>query len=79
MPGQSYTLVLFGMHRRDMVLSRILDSALAQIPDLAGQLVAVAGCFSAESLEILRARQAIVLQLAEFHWTDESFLAMQRR
>jgi hypothetical protein len=73
LPGQAYTLLLFRNDRRDVILSRVVASALAEVVEPAGRLVAVGGCFTAEGLELLRAQQAMVLQLAEFHWTDESY------
>ncbi|MHC5539575.1 hypothetical protein ACYOEI_15260 [Singulisphaera rosea] len=35
--------------------------------------MAVGGCFTAEGLELLQARQAVILRLNDFHWTDESY------
>jgi hypothetical protein len=54
----------------------VVESALAEVAEPAGQIVAVGGCFTAEGLALLVARQAMVLQLAEFHWTDESYQAI---
>jgi hypothetical protein len=77
LPYGPYTLLLFRSDRRDVVLSRVVRSALAEVAEPAGQLAAVGGCFTAEGLEQLRARRAIILQLAEFHWTDESYQAIR--
>ena len=77
LPDRSYTLLLFRNDRRDVVLSRVVESALAEAAEPDGRVVAVGGCFTAEGLELLRAREAMVLQLAEFHWTDESYQAVR--
>ena len=77
MPGPFYTLVLFRNDRNDVVLSRAVESAISDIADVAEPVVAVGGCFTAEGLELLRARQATVLQLSEFYWTDESYRAIR--
>ena len=74
-----YTLLLFRNDRDDVILSRSVKSALADVANESGPLVAVGGCFTAEGLELLQARQAIILQLAEFFWTDESYLAIRTR
>jgi hypothetical protein len=79
LPEPQYTLLLFRLARNDVVLSRVVQSALAEVADVAGPLVAVGGCFTAEGLELLRARQATVLELSEFHWTDESYRTVRER
>ncbi len=78
LPQEQYTLLMFRSNRRDVVLSKVVESALAKVGDTAGQLVAVAGCFTAEGLELLQARQTLILVLSEFHWTDESFQAIRQ-
>jgi hypothetical protein len=80
LPAGPYTLLLFRSDRRDVVLSRVVAAALASVPsDDRGHLVAIGGCFTAEGLELLRARGAIILQLAEFHWTDQSYQAIREQ
>jgi hypothetical protein len=79
LPEPHYTLLLFRNDRRDVVLSRTVESALTEAGDEAGPLVAVGGCFTAEGIELLRARHAMVLQLAEWHWTDKSYQAIRDR
>jgi hypothetical protein len=61
------------------VLSRVVESALAEVADSAEPLVAVGGCFTVEGLEMLRERHAVTLQLSEFHWTDDSFKTIRDR
>jgi hypothetical protein len=66
------------MDQRDVVLSRVVESALRSFDVSGGEtLVAVAGCFTAEGLELLRAMSAIILQMNEWHWTDESYLRIR--
>lgn len=79
LPDPPYTLLLFRNDRNDVVLSRAVGAALADVAGEPEALVAVGGCFTAEGLELLRARQASVLQLSEFHWTDESYRAIRER
>jgi hypothetical protein len=79
LPSGSYTLLLFRNDRRDVVLSRVVRSALAEVVEPVGQLVAVGGCFTAEGLELLQARQGLVLQLSEFLWTDDSYQAIREQ
>jgi hypothetical protein len=77
LPEQEYTLLLFRNERRDVVLSRTVDAALVEVVDPAQPLIVVGGCFTAEGIEMLRRRKAIVLQLSEFYWTDESYQAIR--
>jgi hypothetical protein len=71
---QSYTLVLFRSAREDVVLSSVVASALADVNDMVGTVVAVGGGFTVEGLALLRARKCIILTLSDFYWTDESYL-----
>lgn len=74
-----YSLLLFRNDRNDVVLSRAVEAALADAASESGTLVAVGGCFTVEGLELLRGRRAVVLQLSEFHWTDESYRTIRER
>jgi hypothetical protein len=56
----SYTLLKFRSAREDVVLSRVVKSALSRIEGNE-QLVAVAGEFTMEALALLHGRGAIVL------------------
>lgn len=80
LPPGPYTLLVFRSDRRDVVLSRVVQSALDREAITDGQqLVAVAGCFTAEGLELLRERRAIILQTSEWHWTDDSYKCIRER
>jgi hypothetical protein len=79
LPEPSYTLLLFRNDHNDVVLSRAVKSALDHVASEAAPLLAVGGCFTAEGLALLRGRQATVLQLSDFHWTDDSYQAIRQR
>lgn len=79
LPGAAYTLLLFRNDRNDVVLSRAVESALDDVAGETDPLVVVGGCFTSEGLELLRARRAMVLQLSEYYWTDESYRAIRER
>lgn len=79
LPGPPYTLLLFRSDRNDVIMSRVVEAALSDVIAESETLIAVAGCFTAEGLEILHARRAAVLQLSEFYWTDESYQAVRNR
>ena len=73
-------MLLFRCSREDVVLSRVVKSALTKLAEGSGEkIVAVAGCFTADSVQLLQQRGAVVLQLCEFHWTDESYDSIRRR
>ncbi len=72
-----YTLLLFRTDRNDVVLSRTVESAMADVADVAEPVIAVGGCFTTEGLELLRERGAMILQLSEYYWTDESYRAIR--
>ena len=76
---EEYTLVVFRHNREDVILSPTVRTALAELPEMPGTVVVIGGCFTAEALEILAAMRAIVLQLRDFHWTDESYKRLRVR
>ena len=79
LPEPPYTLLLFRNDRNDVVMSRAVEAALEDLVGEAERLVAVGGCFTAEGQELLLSRRATVLQLSEFHWTDDSYRAIRER
>lgn len=74
LPGDDITLLLFPHDREDVVLSRAVRSALDDLRDGGQAIVAVAGCFTTEAAQLLRAKHATILQLSSYEWTDESYL-----
>jgi hypothetical protein len=79
LPARSYAIVLFRNTREDVVLSTVVESALAEVDDLNETLVAIGGGFTFEGLELLRARKCIILTLSDFYWTDASYRAIRER
>ena len=79
LPEQSYALVLFRTAREDIILSNVVESALGDVDELDGTIVAVGGGFTFEGLELLRARKCIILALSDFYWTDASYRAVRER
>ena len=71
-----YTMLKFRSAREDVVLSRVVQDALSRIEGN-DHLVAIGGSFTMEALDLLQARGAVVLQLSEFCWTDERYLAIR--
>ena len=78
MKNVQFTLVLFPHDRSDVVLSRVVEKALSQVSIEENPVVA-GGCFTLEGLERLRARNAVVLALSDFYWTDDSYLAIREK
>lgn len=74
LPGTTFALATFARGDRYVVLSRLVRKALDALAESAGeQLIAAAGSFTAEGLELLQTRRAIVLQLREPSFTDDSY------
>lgn len=68
------TLVIFPHNRKDVVKSSVVQKALAKIRiDTVNNLVVVGGCFSLESVDILKKHEAHFLSLSEFPWTDSRY------
>ena len=72
-----YTLLKFRSAREDVVLSRVVADALSHVQDEAAKLVAVGGSFTLEGAELLRARNAVIMQLSDFGWSDDRFIAIR--
>ena len=72
------TLITFPHDRRDVVKSSLVVKALKKLnPDTGGNLVALGGCFSLESVELLQNVNALLLCLSEFNWSDERHTAIK--
>jgi hypothetical protein len=77
--SNNFTLIVFDHDREDVVLSPVVRRAVERIPlEDSSKLVAVAGCFTLEALEVLAARSAIVLELSSYGWTDDSIKAIRQ-
>jgi hypothetical protein len=77
--SDNFTLILFDHDREDVVRSQVVRRAVEKIPfEDSSRLVAVAGCFTLEALDILAARSAIVLELSSYAWTDDSIKAIRQ-
>ena len=71
-----YAVVLFRSNNHDIVLSRVAKSALDKIPE--GEQIVAIGSFTAEALEVLESRDAIILLVSDFHWTDDSWRSVHK-
>jgi len=68
------TLIVFPHNRNDVVKSTLVNKALNKINlDAVDNLVALGGCFTKESVAILKSCGAMFLNLSEFNWTDERY------
>jgi hypothetical protein len=71
-----YTLLVFRSTVR-VVHSSTVEHALKDVDPAAERILAAATGFTANALEILRSRNALILSLDDFHWTDESHDAVK--
>jgi hypothetical protein len=69
---------VFGTAKDEIVLSGAVRRALDRLQLAEGEMVAAAPGFTAEALDLLRARGATILTLGDFHWTDASFQAVRQ-
>jgi hypothetical protein len=77
--SNDFTLLLFDHAPEDVVLSPVVRRALEKIPvEDSSKLVAVAGSFTLEAIELLAARSAIVLEIYFYGWTDDSIKAIRQ-
>ncbi len=76
--GIQYHLILFGGPNDDVVVSGVVKRALEHLPPEAAELVAAGAGFTAEALELLRGRGAVIYTLGDFHWTDASFQSVRQ-
>jgi hypothetical protein len=67
-----YTIVQFPLSRH-VVRSPAVAEALTGV-GIKEPIIAVARCFTAEALDLLRLRGAHVLATNWFHWTDSSYV-----
>jgi hypothetical protein len=77
LPHELYTLVVFSGAKDEVVQSGTVRKALA---DVAGgqPILAVATGFSGESHDVCRARDAEIVVLSEFEWTDGSYQSVRQ-
>ena len=72
-----YAVLLFRHDRKDVVLSRVVNQALSHLGDVGRQkVIAIGGCFTAESQALLKDRGIEFYQLSDFHWTDASYTSI---
>jgi len=76
LPTGPFTLLLFRNGREDVVLGRTVGAALDRVND-SEQLVAVGGSFTEEAVVLLRLRQALILQLDSWVWTDARYTSLR--
>ena len=76
--GARYHLLLFGSAKDEVVLSGIVSRCLERLPPDQAELVAAGYGFTAEALGLLRARDATIYSLSDFHWTDTSFQSIRQ-
>lgn len=75
--GHTYTVVLFAHDRtRSVVTSAHVRRALARIPE-DESVLAVGWDFTLEATSLLNGRDAAIVRMGEFGWTDESYNALR--
>ena len=72
LPRSSYHLIVFATSKESVVLSGTVAKALKDVPESAQVVVAGSG-FTSEGLDLLRKRQAAILTISDFDWTDDSY------
>lgn len=76
--SEKCTLITFPHNRKDVVKSGLVEKALKKLKEnKSGSLVVVGGCFSLESVALLKGKSAVFLNLSEFPWRDESHTAIK--
>jgi hypothetical protein len=76
--GNRYHLLLFGAAKDEVVSSGVVKRGLERLPPNEAELVAAGPGFTAEALELLRARDATIYALSDFHWTDAGFQSIRQ-
>jgi hypothetical protein len=71
-----YTVLIFRSTVR-VVHSSTVEYALKDVGSEAERILAVATGFTADAREILRVRNALILTLNDYYWTDESHDAIK--
>jgi len=69
--AQPYTLLVFSGSKDEVVQSGVVRRALDDVT-IGKPLLAVATGFTVESQDALRKRDAEILALSDFQWTDDS-------
>ena len=67
-----FTLLVFPTQRKNKILSGAVSHALVEVP-VTERLVAFGGCFTLESLALLKERGAEIFAADDFPWTDGGF------
>jgi hypothetical protein len=77
-PGLRYTVILFAHDRQHggVVSSAVVRRALARVPSQVS-LLAVGADFTKEASELLHGREANIVRIGEFGWTDASYHALR--
>ncbi|KQN98976.1 hypothetical protein [Paenibacillus sp. Leaf72] len=71
---EKITIIVFKTDRNNVVLSNTVEAALSN-EDLNNQIniVVFGGCFTIESIQLLRDRDISYISISDFLWTDESY------
>jgi len=75
----SCSLIEFKQQRESVVLSSVVESALGKLGQEDECLVVSGGCFTLDSLDLLRRSGAVILSLSDFPWTDQSYIEISQR
>jgi hypothetical protein len=70
--ADTFTLLVFPIQRKDVVLSGAVRHVLAGITS-AEPIVALAGCFTWEALALLKERNVEAFTQSDESWSDESW------
>jgi len=72
----NFTLLVFSMEPKNKIVSGVVSHILNEISQDA-RIVAFGGCFTLESLALLRARGSEIFTLSDFPWTDSRAAEMR--
>jgi len=71
-----FTLLVFPTQSKNTIFSGAVNHVLSEVP-ITERLVAFGGCFTLESLALLRERGAEIFAVSDFPWTDEGFTVIR--
>jgi hypothetical protein len=71
-----FTLLVFPTQSKNTIFSGAVNHVLSEVP-VSERLVAFGGCFTLESLTLLRERGAEIFTVSDFPWTDEGFTVIR--
>jgi hypothetical protein len=71
-----FTLIVFPTQSKKTIFSGAVNHVLSKV-SVTERLVVFGGCFTLESLVLLRERGAEIFAVSDFQWTDEGFTVIR--